>query len=309
MTYALIADIHGNLPALEAVLRDARARGAGQFVFLGDDALGLGAPNETLDLLRAQAEAPSVYGNEDEALVHAGKGPEQENEAQFEALYFTAARLSPESRAYLAALPEVWTGAHPGLPTVYAFHKPELYFAGMTPDALNPAFFARSMDQGLFTLEDFPAYAEGMALEDESLQARLATLPTGVYVMGHKHIQWSARLGDHLLVAPGSCGLALDFRPNAAYALLRPEGGTWTVEPRRVDYDLSETLSRLWASPYGREIRVWSRVLARELETGREQAIPFLRFAEDFANGRSDAYRPYRRETWEAAFDAWAGTH
>lgn len=52
MKYALISDIHGNLPALKAVINDARENKVDHFIFLGDYCIGLGYPNEVVDCIR-----------------------------------------------------------------------------------------------------------------------------------------------------------------------------------------------------------------------------------------------------------------
>ncbi len=66
---AVLADIHGNLPALEAVLADAESAGAQAFVLLGDIALGP-MPGPTLDLLAGLGDrAIWVHGNCERELV------------------------------------------------------------------------------------------------------------------------------------------------------------------------------------------------------------------------------------------------
>ena len=64
MTLAVIADIHGNLPALEAVLADIARRGVSRIVNLGDCASGPLWPRETCELLMARGH-PTVRGNHD----------------------------------------------------------------------------------------------------------------------------------------------------------------------------------------------------------------------------------------------------
>ena len=95
---AFLSDVHGNLPALEAVLADLSRRGITEVYFLGD-VLGKGpAVGEVISLLRARC-AGAVYGNWDKLVLH-GKDVER-----FGASYYRE-RLSAEDRAYLLSLPE-----------------------------------------------------------------------------------------------------------------------------------------------------------------------------------------------------------
>ena len=65
---AVISDVHGNLPALEAVMADARSRGARGFVNLGDHLYGPLDPAGTCDLLM-KSEMPCILGNQDRILL------------------------------------------------------------------------------------------------------------------------------------------------------------------------------------------------------------------------------------------------
>lgn len=95
---AVIADIHGNLPALEAVLADIAARGLTRLVNLGDCVAGPLWPSETFARLAA-LEVPTVRGNHDRWVV------ERMPEALPPAGRFAHAALSEAERTALHALP------------------------------------------------------------------------------------------------------------------------------------------------------------------------------------------------------------
>src|SRR5919201_4115381 len=105
MRYLVLTDIHANLEALEAVLADARTRGYGQTLVLGD-LVGYGAdPNAVVERVQSLAPAAIVRGNHDKVAC----GLEQAD--GFNAVAKSAARwtldvLTPESRQWLPALPE-----------------------------------------------------------------------------------------------------------------------------------------------------------------------------------------------------------
>ena len=96
MRLAVIADIHGNVAALEAVLADVRARGADGIVNLGDCVSGPLWPRETLDLL--ESWAPTVRGNHDRWVERRPRGHVPIRRLAFD-------RLTPAQRSALGALP------------------------------------------------------------------------------------------------------------------------------------------------------------------------------------------------------------
>jgi predicted phosphodiesterase len=103
MRYGLLADIHGNLSALRAVLEELRHRGAEKWIVAGD-IVGYGAyPNECVEAV-GELDAASVAGNHD--LIALGLLPDESISAPARAsLRWTSKRLSESSRRFLAELP------------------------------------------------------------------------------------------------------------------------------------------------------------------------------------------------------------
>src|SRR5262249_49362387 len=98
MRLAVLADIHGNLPALEAVLHDLEARAVDSTVNLGDCVSGPLWPRETMELLGTLG-LPTVRGNHDRWVA------ETPREHMYASDAFAADRLSTSQRAALGALP------------------------------------------------------------------------------------------------------------------------------------------------------------------------------------------------------------
>jgi len=186
MTLALLYDIHGNLPALEAVLADSPA----ERVLLGGDYALFGPwPVETVTALRGLPGATWIRGNVDRWTAAPGQAPDNEVvqgaiEACRQAL---GARLVNE----LAALPEqeVLDGAR------YCHASPVSDVRSFMPD---PA-------------DDEPELLAGVA------ERRL--------VFGHTHLPFRRlSAGGVELVNPGSVGMPFDGDPRAAYALVHDDG-------------------------------------------------------------------------------------
>ena len=197
---ALLYDIHGNLPALEAVLDDARAQGADRWL-VGGDLVPFGAwPDETLGRLRDLEGATWIRGNTERWLVDRHDLPDDQPMAQ--AIMACREALGAATAEQLGALPECSRVDE----TTMAWHG--------SPVSDMRSFFPEPRDD-----------------EDELLEG----VTDRRLLFGHTHLQFTrTSAGGVELVNPGSVGMPADGDHRAAYALVHPEG---RVEPRRVTYD------------------------------------------------------------------------
>ena len=107
MKYAIIADVHGNCPALRAVLEDAGEKGITRFLFAGDYCISGPWPEECMNTIRALENKTVIRGNEEKYLENLqGKDPAGWTDGQMQASYYAFRNLSPENREYLLAQPE-----------------------------------------------------------------------------------------------------------------------------------------------------------------------------------------------------------
>jgi predicted phosphodiesterase len=230
MRVAAISDIHGNLPALEAVLADIARCGADVTVNLGDIVSGPLWPAETADRLMALA-LPTIRGNHERQLLTLP--PERMGAADAHA----RARLSAQHLAWLAGLPDALALA----PDVLCCHG--------TP--------VSDLDYWLETV--VPGFERGGApgirmASGAEARARLGTqrnTPASLRLCGHTHVPRAIELGgqDGLVLNPGSVGLQAfdDARPHphvvengsphARWALAERRGGGWQLEFHAVAYD------------------------------------------------------------------------
>ncbi|MBV9310893.1 MAG: metallophosphoesterase family protein [Solirubrobacterales bacterium] len=196
---AVLYDIHGNLAALEAVLGDARAAGAEQFVLGGDYALFGPFPAETVELLRGLENATWIRGNVDRWSAHPEEAPD--NEVIQLAIPACRAALGSKVIEELEALPfdVVLEG------TRYCHASP---------------------------VSDVRSFAPEPQEEDQELLGESAERRV---VFGHTHVAFRRVGPDGVeLVNPGSVGLPWDGDHRASYALIR--GGN-ELEHRRVAYE------------------------------------------------------------------------
>lgn len=185
MRIAVISDVHGNLPALEAVLAELDREGVELVVSGGDVAMGP-MPTECVDALRALDRVLWVRGNADREAV-----PERYTELAG----WVAERLGPERRELLTGAPLTASVDVDGLGPVLCFHG--------TP---------RSDEEILTKLS--PEHRVAAALDGVAQR---------VVVHGHTHVQYDRRVADWRVVNAGSVGIPYEGRRGAFWALLGPD--------------------------------------------------------------------------------------
>jgi predicted phosphodiesterase len=218
LIFAVLADIHGNIWALDAVLADVDRRGIGEIVDLGDTVLGPLEPAATADRLAARG-IPSLRGNGDRMILE----PPAEPSASLAA---TLAALEPRHLAWLRPQP----------PT-RILHG-EILLCHGTPDSDETSLLEAISPQG------------ARLRDDEAIRQSLGRVAQTLVLCAHTHIPRAVMLaGGPLIVNPGSVGLpAYDDdhpvphlmeagSPHARYAILARESGQWHVEHVLVPYD------------------------------------------------------------------------
>lgn len=235
MRVALIADIHGNLAALDVVLGELERERLDAVICLGDVAALGPQPRECVARLR-EIGCPSVMGNTDEWLIDARVFADAAPSAPVAALTLWAkGRLTMEDLDAVRSYPRTIERALDEAGTLLCFHgsphSNEDVIAAVTPEP------------------DLDAM-----LDDDA----------AVLAGGHTHIPLLRRVERGLIVNPGSVGLAgtgpgtpdLPVNRDVAwteYALLGITDGRWSVEFRRAPLDVERMLALMRASgmPYG----------------------------------------------------------
>lgn len=205
---AAISDLHGNLPALEAVLREIEQIGPELIVVGGDIATGP-MPRETLDAVLALGNrARLIRGNADRELVALwdalARGEEPSDDGMGGLITWAARQVRGEQRDVLASLPQTLEVEIAGLGRTLVCHG--------SPRSDEEIITAISPEDRL----------------EPMLDAQSAT----VVVRGHTHVQFDRVVSGRRFVNAGSVGMPYEDRPGAYWALLGP-----TVELRRTGYD------------------------------------------------------------------------
>ncbi|MCL6635040.1 MAG: metallophosphatase family protein [Peptococcaceae bacterium] len=238
MRIAVISDIHANIAALEAVLKDIEGRAADALICTGDLVGYAPFPNEVIGLIR-ERQIACVMGNYDDAIGNYRLicGCDYRDAAAQElgerSIAWTRERVTEENKEFLRNLPAGICLQAGGL---------NVRFVHGSPRRLNE-----------YLHED---------VGDGYLKELLAEARADVLVCGHTHVPYHKRLGaGRHVVNAGSVGKPKHGDPLAVYAVL-DLGGEVKVEFRKVQYDYESTARAIEASGLPEEF-------AGALRTGR----------------------------------------
>ena len=229
MKIALISDVHGNLPALEAVLMDIDQQDIDELICLGDVATIGPNPKEVIERIRT-LNCPCIMGNHDAALL------DMDNLNKYQ--------IAPPLHSTLT-----WC--------LEQLDENDLFFLRSFKSAIE-----KSLTPGIELLcyHGSPQSNTDIILstsEDSILDNILNQHETKIYVGGHTHLQMHRQYKDKLFLNPGSVGSAFPrffkpgetptLLPQAEYAVLSVENGYVNVTMRQIPFDtesLKKTISK-----------------------------------------------------------------
>lgn len=225
---AILADIHGNLAALEAALADAASQQPDLYIFAGDLVMNAPEPAATLARIR-RMRAPAVIGNTDldvlENLDPVGR--------------WARRQLDTDALAYIQALPLECRitpshGQSPGDDLLVVHATPRNCYDVLLTSLGSGTSFTRTTPE-----------AEAIAMLNDA-QANLI-------VYGHIHYASAGTIGGQRVASVGAVGFPLDRDHRAAYAIAQWDGAGWALEHRRVAYDYEAVAQALERSghPFG----------------------------------------------------------
>lgn len=222
----VFGDIHGNLPALEAVLRDIEVRSLEALYCLGD-LVGYGTfPNEVVDLIRSSG-IPTIMGNYDQGVGNSSDDcgcaykRDIDRERGHRSVTWSNAHTTDGNKAFLRTLPTNIPLQLDELSVLLVHGSP------------------RKVNEYLF--EERP---------EDYFERILDAAGCDVLVCGHTHIPYHKTLpsGRHVINA-GSVGKPKDHDPRACYVTVSVRGPDLAVEFLHVSYDVERTAQAIEATP------------------------------------------------------------
>lgn len=218
----ILADIHANVWALDAVFKHARSRGIDRFVNLGDSLYGPLKPHATYERLMQENVLVSIQGNQDRLIFEASA----RDLSSIPTLSYVIRDLGEEPIHWLSTLPRT------------AVFEDNIFLCHGTPG-----------NDTVYLLEDV---MDGLpeVRSEAAIRELLQGVRQPVVLCGHTHIPRVVELASgQLVVNPGSIGVpAYDdvdpvryrmqtFSPHACYSILEKDGPGWNVSLERVAYD------------------------------------------------------------------------
>lgn len=269
--FAVIADLHGNLPALEAVLDDL-ARVRPDAVVVAGDFVNRGPQGRAVLERVAPLGLPAISGNHDtwlSSLVRGGKPPVDWATPWWTPVRLATAELTPEWATWLEALPATMRLELPGTAPVRIVHG-------------SP----RNNREGM-----------GRMRTDEQVAESLAGVEEPTVIGAHIHYPYEREAAGKQVVVVGAIGVPFNGDINAQYGLFTWEGARWRFEHRSVPYD-HEPVYRAWREGgFLDDNSLASRLMLLEHRTARTHYVPYWEWALEHGLPLDESnYDTFRRE-------------
>lgn len=248
---AILADIHGNLPALEAVLADL-AQFPVDHVVVAGDVVNWG-PHSAAVMARVTAAGWAVIRGNNEYYLLDYETPRMPPAwGEFVLLPWLKRQLAGRWHALIAGWPDTLSLRFPDAPPIRVVHG--------SPRANTDPIYAIS--------------------PEAEVAARLAGVEEPILITAHTHLPLDRRCGPWRVFNPGSVGVPLDGAPGgqylARYLLLEAAAGDWRAEFRAVPFDVQPVLAEFQRQGFVDECGVTARLVIQEFEQARLRISPFM---------------------------------
>ena len=289
-TIAVIADIHGNLPALDAILTDlAKDQPLDGILAAGDLIVGPGQQQVLHRLVKLGAVM--IQGNNEQRIARMEAGtipPYFYTARQFSLTRWAYEHLDPNQRALVYNLPEQTVFHLPGADPIRMAHgSPRSVNELVLPDHCLPYY------QKYYEMNPKPS--------PNQLDEIFELLEEPVLVVGHTHLPWCERRGNQMIMNPGAVNFPLNGWVGAQYALLHWDGGQWTPEFRAIPYDL-EAFQRSNKDSGFLDSGFLAKLFLEEVRCGKAISFDFFLLAQKLADDAGVGQLQYfPDEIWERA--------
>ena len=277
---AILADIHGNLPALQAVLADLEPFAVDHVVVAGD-VVNWGPHSAAVMEMVTAAGWAVIRGNNEYYLLEYATPRMPPAWQEYVLLPWLKRQLAGRWHAVIAGWPDTLCLRFPDGPPIRVVHG-------------SPRHNAQ------------PIYAISPEAE---VAALLAEVEENTVIAAHTHLPLDRRFGRWRVLNPGSVGVPLDGAPGgrhlARYLLLEAAAGDWRAEFRAVPFDLGPLLAEFERQGFLDECGVTGQLVIQEFVQARLRISPFMAWR---AACRPDAPVTPALLAEFATIDPWAYT-
>ncbi len=252
MRLAILADIHGNIPALETALKEIEMDAVDGFIVAGDMVAGPN-PVEVINRLRG-LDARMIRGNNENYILRYASGDAPDwwyTARQWSFMLWNYRRMDEDTLGFMKTLPEQRTINFVGADPIRVVHG-------------SP----RNVSELIYPEKD-----------RTPLDIALDMVSEPVLIFGHTHEPWQVRLDGRLALNPGSvCGTFMG-KTGGSYAILTWEKDCWEVELRELHYSISLARKAFEDTGLLKEGGAFAERWLHDLEVGINTLPRFVEFA------------------------------
>ena len=243
---AILADIHGNLPALQAVMADMTQFQFDHVVVVGDVVNWGPHSAEVMEIVTREGWTV-IRGNNELYLLEYNTPRQPAHWKTYDLLPWLYEQLQGRWHSYLALWPDELSLRFPDAPAVRVFHGAP----GNPWQSLHPL------------------------MTDAEVGSLLVGVTEHTILAGHSHLAMSRRVGPWHIINPGSVGVPLDGDFTARYVLLEGDESGWQPTFRKVAFDNAAVFEAFERQRFVERYGAVARLVVKEFETARLQVHPF----------------------------------
>ena len=250
---AILSDIHGNLPALEAVIADLENFDVDQIIVAGD-VINFGPFSKKTAEVVIKNQWPVIRGNNEYFLVDYStpRAPAEWNDPlQFAPIAWLDRQFEQKLKLRISAWPDALNLRFHDAPPIQVFH-------GTPNDCWDSIYWT---------------------LADEEIEKFLTTVEADFVICGHTHLPMDRQAGRWRIFNPGSVGVPLDGTFSASYMVLEGNEQGWKPTFRRVHFNYEAIFKEFEVSGYNNEAGPMGR-LTLEIYKRARPMLGFIRWHE-----------------------------
>ena len=237
---AILSDIHGNLPGLEAVIEDM-AQFQPDHVISAGDQINVGPFSAQVMQRLHDINATMIRGNHEYYLLEYVTAREPESRRGWVTLTYLAEQLAGRWYNTIAAMPDELVLYYPDGPAIRVMH-------GLPGNVWNSLHRLSS---------------------DDDVREKMAGVTEATVIAGHYHLPFEKRVDGWQVLNPGSAGLPMDGLSDASYLILDSTGDGWQPTFRRVPVDLSSVYAEFERQRFVEKCGVIGYLIVQQFKTAR----------------------------------------
>ncbi len=246
---AILADIHGNLPALEAVQADL-AQFSVEHVIVAGDVVNWGPFSAAVMERVADAGWAVIRGNNEYYLIDHDTPRAPKHWRDYTLIPWLKRQLAGRWHTAIAAWPDTLCLRFPDAPAIRIYHGSPQHNADHV----------------------FPS------TPDEEAAAKLTDVEESAVILAHTHLLMERRVAGWHILNPGSVGVPLDGLFSASYLVLDGDADGWRATFRRVPFDYAPLFAEFERQGFVEECGVIAQLAVDEFRTARLRVYPFLQW-------------------------------